>query len=184
MNDPRSSRRKQSALLRRNFLELTQSFIIPLERYIASLMPLQKNISPLKAPPSLKPFRPEDFIQTVENNGPQLTSGTKGNWIGLYKRFLHSNNFDSWLKYRQAEMETKITSLHLTMLSETDLLTWSKGKSEVELVDMVLRIRSKLRLISNKRVEVDTSVEEMLKIKLKSLTDSLPPDLKGILIKD
>lgn len=65
-----------------------------------------------------------------------------------------------------------------------DLLTWSKGKSEVELVDMVLRIRSKLRLISNKRVEVDTSVEEMLKIKLKSLTDSLPPDLKGILIKD
>lgn len=38
----------QSALLKRHLLELTQSFIIPLERYMASLMPLQKNISPYK----------------------------------------------------------------------------------------------------------------------------------------
>lgn len=38
----------QTALLRRHLLELTQSFMIPLERYIASLMPLQKNISPFK----------------------------------------------------------------------------------------------------------------------------------------
>jgi hypothetical protein len=32
----------QNALLRRFFLELTQSFIIPLERYFASLLPLRK----------------------------------------------------------------------------------------------------------------------------------------------
>jgi len=38
----------QSAMLRRHLLELTQSFIIPLERYVASLMPLQKSISPYK----------------------------------------------------------------------------------------------------------------------------------------
>lgn len=38
----------QSALIRRHFLELTQSFVIPLERYIARLMPLQKSISPYK----------------------------------------------------------------------------------------------------------------------------------------
>ena len=38
----------QSALLRRHMLELTQSFMIPLERYVASLMPLHRNISPYK----------------------------------------------------------------------------------------------------------------------------------------
>ena len=38
----------QSALLKRHLLELTSSFTIPLERYLASLMPLQKNISPYK----------------------------------------------------------------------------------------------------------------------------------------
>lgn len=45
----------QSALLRRHLLELTQSFMIPLERYIASLMPLQKNVSPFKVSNSM-PF--------------------------------------------------------------------------------------------------------------------------------
>lgn len=38
----------QTALLKRHLTELTDSFMIPLERYIASLMPLQKNISPFK----------------------------------------------------------------------------------------------------------------------------------------
>lgn len=38
----------QTALLKRHLTELTESFMIPLERYIATLMPLQKNISPFK----------------------------------------------------------------------------------------------------------------------------------------
>lgn len=38
----------QSALLKRHLLELTQSFMIPLERYMGTLMPLQKNVSPFK----------------------------------------------------------------------------------------------------------------------------------------
>lgn len=38
----------QTALLKRHLMDLTESFMIPLERYIASLMPLQKNISPFK----------------------------------------------------------------------------------------------------------------------------------------
>lgn len=38
----------QTALLKRHLIELTESFMIPLERYIATLMPLQKNISPFK----------------------------------------------------------------------------------------------------------------------------------------
>lgn len=38
----------QTALLKRHLLELTHSFMIPLERYVASLLPLLKNISPFK----------------------------------------------------------------------------------------------------------------------------------------
>ncbi|KAL1265079.1 hypothetical protein QQF64_003106, partial [Cirrhinus molitorella] len=74
----------QNAILRRYFLELTQSFIIPLERYVASLMPLQKSISPWKSPPQLRPFNQEEFMKTLEKAGPQLTSRLKGDWIGLY----------------------------------------------------------------------------------------------------
>lgn len=46
----------QSAILRRHLLELTQSFMIPLERYIASLMPLQKSISPFKVKQNTEHF--------------------------------------------------------------------------------------------------------------------------------
>lgn len=41
-------RQVQTALLKRHLIDLTESFMIPLERYIATLMPLQKNISPFK----------------------------------------------------------------------------------------------------------------------------------------
>ena len=44
----------QTALLKRHLIELTESFMIPLERYIASLMPLQKDISPFKVIANLR----------------------------------------------------------------------------------------------------------------------------------
>lgn len=55
------------------------------ERYLGSLMPLQKNISPHKGAPRLKPFDAEEFLKTIEHSGPQLTSGLKGDWVGLYR---------------------------------------------------------------------------------------------------
>ncbi len=55
------------------------------ERYVASLMPLQRNISPHKGAPRLRPFDVEEFLNTLEHSGPQLTSGLKGDWVGLYR---------------------------------------------------------------------------------------------------
>lgn len=74
-----------SALLRQHLLELTQSFIIPLEHYMASLMPLQKSITPWKSPPQICPFRQDDFLRSLEHAGPQLTCILKGDWLGLYR---------------------------------------------------------------------------------------------------
>ena len=77
------------------------------------------NFFVFQPPPSLKPFDPDEFIETVQNNGPQLTSMTKGDWIGLYQRFLFSANFEYWLRKRRREMKGKVWSLHLIALSET-----------------------------------------------------------------
>ncbi|KAG8225110.1 hypothetical protein J437_LFUL004031 [Ladona fulva] len=108
----------QTALLRRHLLELTQSFMIPLERYMASLMPLQKNISPYKAAPTPRPFNPDDFIATLGTSGPQLTSGTKGDWVGLYRRFFRSANFSGWFNTRYREVSQKLQILQLEALSD------------------------------------------------------------------
>uniref|UniRef100_A0A8D3E5U8 DENN/MADD domain containing 6Aa n=1 Tax=Scophthalmus maximus TaxID=52904 RepID=A0A8D3E5U8_SCOMX len=134
----------QNAILRRYFLELTQSFIIPLERYVASLMPLQKSISPWKSPPQLRPFIQQDFMKTLEKAGPQLTSRLKGDWIGLYRHFLKSPNFDGWFRNRRREMMQKLEALHLEALCEEDLQQRIEKHTEVESVDLVLKLKDKL----------------------------------------
>lgn len=109
----------QSAILRRYLLELTQSFMIPLERYMASLMPLQKDISAFRAAPAPNPFKQDCFLATLEQSGPQLTSPLKGDWSGLYKRFFRSPNFLDWYEIRYRELTQTLQHLQMQALSNT-----------------------------------------------------------------
>lgn len=107
----------QSALLRRHLLELTQSFMIPLERYMASLMPLQKDISPFKSAPVPNHFKQDSFLATLEQSGPQLTSPLKGDWAGLYKKFFRSPNFRDWYDTRYKELSRTLQHLQAQALA-------------------------------------------------------------------
>lgn len=171
----------QTALLRRYFLELTQTFIIPLERYLASLMPLAKTISPYRAPPKVRPFSCDDFIKSLEANGPQLTSRIKGDWAGLYKRFLKSPNFVGWFNARAKEMSAKLTLLHLESLSEAKIVIWMEGKAEVELVDMVLRIRNKLAEAKKDNLALADIIVERLEGHVTTIVKTLPSDLQTVI---
>lgn len=177
----------QSALLRRHLLELTQSFMIPLERYLASLMPLQKDISPFKSAPLPNPFKQDDFLSTLEECGPQLTSACKGDWEALYKRFFSSPNFKGWYETRYFELQQTLQALHMQTLSESNLVEWVKGKHEVEIVDMILRLKQKLTLCSSSQmaalpVQLNTKdTREQLLKHLESMKRCLPDDLKQIL---
>ncbi|XP_078517693.1 protein DENND6A isoform X1 [Lissotriton helveticus] len=173
----------QNAILRRYFLELTQSFIIPLERYVASLMPLQKTISPWKSPPQLRPFIQDEFIKTLEKTGPQLTSRIKADWIGLYRHFLKSLNFDGWFRTRRKEMTQKLEALHLEALCDEDLLDWVQKHTEVEAVDLVLKLKSKLVQAKREHLPVKLSTLETLQAHIHTIILALPEDLQGILRK-
>uniref|UniRef100_A0A8C5QX52 DENN domain containing 6A n=1 Tax=Leptobrachium leishanense TaxID=445787 RepID=A0A8C5QX52_9ANUR len=173
----------QNAILRRHFLELTQSFIIPLERYVAGLMPLQKSISAWKSPPQLKPFIQEEFMKTLEKAGPQLTSRLKGDWIGLYKHFLRSPNFDGWFRVRRKEMTQKLEALHLEALCNEDLLIWVQKHSEVEVVDLVLKLKNKLVQAEREHLPVKADVLSKLREHVDAIIQELPEDLQGILLK-
>ncbi|XP_041080631.1 DENN/MADD domain containing 6Aa [Polyodon spathula] len=173
----------QNAILRRYFLELTQSFIIPLERYLASLMPLQKSISPWKTPPQLRPFSQEEFMKTLEKAGPQLTSHLKGDWIGLYRQFLKSPNFDGWFRMRRKEVSQKLEALHLEALCEEDLLLRIQKHTEVETVDLVLKLKDKL--VQAERDQLPVKPETLVKLQthIEAVILALPADLQGILLK-
>ncbi|XP_059800177.1 DENN/MADD domain containing 6Aa [Hypanus sabinus] len=174
----------QSVILRRYFLELTQSFIIPLERYVASLMPLQKSISPWKSPPQLKPFSEEEFMKTLEKAGPQLTSKLKGDWIGLYRQFLKSPNFDGWFRSRWKEMTQKLEALHLEALCDADLLIWIQKHTEVEVVDLVLKLKEKLLQAKQHHLPVKQDTLKKLQMHTEAIILSLPEDLQSILLKN
>ncbi|XP_075219220.1 protein DENND6B isoform X2 [Lycorma delicatula] len=171
----------QSALLRQHLLELTHSFMIPLERYMSTLMPLQKNISPYKAAPSPWPFNPDDFISSLETSGPQLTSGIKGDWVGLYKRFFRSPNFNGWFNSRYKHMSQKLQILQLQALSDADVKDWVQGKQEVEVVDMILKIRCKLEQCETDDINLSKEIRQQLKLRIDDIVCTLPDDLKTVL---
>ncbi|XP_006631043.2 DENN/MADD domain containing 6Aa isoform X1 [Lepisosteus oculatus] len=173
----------QNAILRRYFLELTQSFIIPLERYVASLMPLQKSISPWKSPPQLRPFNQEEFMKTLEKAGPQLTSRLKGDWIGLYRQFLRSPNFDGWFRTRRKEMTQKLEALHLEALCDEDLLLRIQKHTEVETVDLVLKLKDKLLQAEQEQLPVKVGTLARLRTHIEAIILTLPEDLQAILQK-
>ncbi|XP_041975641.1 protein DENND6B [Aricia agestis] len=167
----------QTAMVKRHLLELTQSFMIPLERYMASLMPLQKNISPFRAPPIPNPFNPEDFFASLQHAGPHLTTGIKGDWIGLYRHFFRTPNFSAWFHERHGKLTDKLHALQLEALAESDLKRWSIGKKEVEIVDMVLKLREVLR----SDPPVASNTRTLLAKRLEELNSVLPEDMKSIL---
>ncbi|KAM8778440.1 protein DENND6B isoform 4-T4 [Rhynchonycteris naso] len=170
-----------TALLRRHLLELTQSFIIPLEHYMASLMPLQKSITPWKTPPQIRPFHQDDFLCSLEHAGPQLTCILKGDWLGLYRRFFKSPNFDGWYRQRRKEMAHKLEALHLESICEANIETWMQGKSEVEVVDLVLKLREKLVRAQSHHLPVKEETLQRAQLYIEMVIGSLPKDLQAVL---
>ncbi|XP_072829899.1 protein DENND6B isoform X3 [Vicugna pacos] len=171
-----------SALLRRHLLELTQSFIIPLEHYMASLMPLQKSITPWKTPPQIRPFRQDDFLRSLEHSGPQLTCMLKGDWLGLYRRFFKSPHFDGWYRQRHKEMAQKLEALHLEAICEAqNIEIWMKDKSEVEVVDLVLKLRERLVRAQGHQLPVKEATMKRARLYIETVVRSLPMDLQVVL---
>ena len=72
-----------------------------------------------QAVPGLSPFKAEEFLASVEHCGPQLTTGVKGDWAGLYRRFLRTPNFESWSQQRHQEANKKLRALQMEALSQS-----------------------------------------------------------------
>ncbi|KAG8185762.1 hypothetical protein JTE90_000745 [Oedothorax gibbosus] len=171
----------QNVILRYFFLELTQSFMSPLERYMVRLMPLKKNISPHKDIPQPHPFNPDDFLKSIEHSGPQLTSGIKGNWSGLYRRFFRSAIFSSWYENRYNEVLHILQGLHIQAISDANMLEWIHDKQEVEIVDLVLRLRKKLAAAESGNLSLPEKTVEKLQSHVNSIIGTLPEDLQNVL---
>ncbi|KAH9520916.1 Protein dennd6a [Dermatophagoides farinae] len=174
----------QNAMLRRFLIELTQSFSIPLERYFASLMPLAKNLSPFKRPPILQHFKIEEFINSLEATGPHLTSMVKGDWNGLYRRFLRSPNFVCWYSSRLNEATQKIQSLHIETICDSNLANLLNDKQEIEIVDLILKLKDNINCATNGQLDISKEMIEKLQKNMDQIIDKLPEDSRSLFINN
>lgn len=161
---PKNARRPQSvqdAVIKKFFAELTTSFIMPLERYVASLMPLRKEISSWRTPPTARPFNAVEFLTQLKLKGPQLTSKIKGNWENLYQKFIRSPNFFGWLEKRERSMKDQIFKLHIEAMSSKNIVVgeWME-KSCVEQVDQIFRFSRIMKNLAKPCENTINSVNE------------------------
>ena len=105
--------------------------MIPLERYFSSLMPLHKSISPFKSVPKLKEFDAEEFLRNLKQASPELAPNLKGDWHGLYRRFLDSLNFRYWYQLKKIEAEKKLELLQIRVLCDYVRAIFSQAMGSV-----------------------------------------------------
>ncbi|EGC32555.1 hypothetical protein DICPUDRAFT_155470 [Dictyostelium purpureum] len=135
--------------LRTYFLQLTQKFLIPLERYFSSLLPLAKTISIFQRPPRLKPFDREEFIRRITESDERYIIDSKSKEIELYKQFLDSVNFKQWLDDKRAEAIRHLNILYRKAILDADIHSLLKGKPISIAYDLCKRVEDQLILEEN-----------------------------------
>ena len=74
--------------------------------------------------------------------------------------------------------------VHFSLMSclfPQDVLSWVKGRQEVEVVDLVLRLRSKLADADSEQLPVHANTLAKLRLHLRDVMRSLPEDVRAVL---
>ena len=93
-----------SEALRRHFTSRTNALLVPLQRYLQTLIPTpSESRSNLSAPARLKPFQDAAFFASLKANGSPLLFKSSSKQRGFYERWLRTPAFGLWLA-RQEEV--------------------------------------------------------------------------------
>lgn len=159
--------------LRRHFYELTQQFVLPLDRFVTRLMPLKRDVSPFRPLPRFPDFHVDDFFASLREH--LKTQPRKGNWTALYSRFIESGNFRLWLKTRARAANNELLRLYLSTVCETDMQGELGRMAELKLMDLYIQIKQSMRVAVKRRL-VDAATAALLQVRLDSIVAHLPPD--------
>ncbi|KAJ3273251.1 Protein dennd6a [Terramyces sp. JEL0728] len=137
--------------IRQHFVELTQRFLQPLNRYFDSLIvgnPTYMDLTCLRSKPEIKPFRQDVFLKSFEQSVPTLPLASKRPVAEFYVAFLKSSNFASWLHYRTIDTYRTWRYHYLNTLCTYQITPWVKkhlnSGTMVECVDLLMRYKQEL----------------------------------------
>jgi hypothetical protein len=160
-------------------LSLSQSFLMPLNRFLHTLLPPRSELSPFRAPPTLRRFSTPAFLHSLSALPPPTSSMRTSFPDTLYRVFLNSPNFVSWHSARRRTADKHLYQQYVAQLLSSSLCAQLPSMQEVELVDLYLRVREELAAPSRLRAhgKAHTSAEQ-LRALLSRIIDSLPADLR------
>ena len=105
-------------------------------------------MSNLRSKPEIKPFSHESFFKLLESSPPLLSVALKGPVAELYRKFLKSANFGSWLQIRTGQVNREWRIAYLNVICTQNMEEWAREKllshRDVEVMDLLLRIQDEL----------------------------------------
>jgi hypothetical protein len=121
-----------------------------------------------------KVFKPERFYNYIEKHGynEQLFEGKRADVLDLYKRFIYSVNFASW-------MDQRIQEAYLNDILHTDISQLLRDVSEVGMIDLFLRLKEEYELEKQGLGLTcgDTEIIKRLQLFLQQTLQCLPTSL-------
>ncbi|KAJ3361835.1 hypothetical protein HDU91_003721 [Kappamyces sp. JEL0680] len=136
--------------IRRHFLELSERFLQPLNRYFDSLVvgsPQEMNLSKLRPYPEIRPFKRDSFMQRIDQSVPSLPLQSKRPLAEFYDKFLMSPNFASWLSHKTSSAYRNWRNYYLKLLANADIEYWIESRlsdSIVECIDLMMRLKEEI----------------------------------------
>ncbi|KAJ7406482.1 Protein DENND6B [Pitangus sulphuratus] len=120
------------------------------------------------------------------------TLDTKPGIYTSYKTFLHKDKslikrlLKGIQRKRPSEVQSALLRRHLLELTQSfiiplDIVAWMKDKSEVEIVDLVLKLREKLVRARCQHLPVKEETLQRVGLYIDTIIGSLPEDLQAVL---
>ncbi|KAJ6227723.1 hypothetical protein M0813_09626 [Anaeramoeba flamelloides] len=135
-----------SKCIRKYFYHLTKQFILPLENYFNQLIPDITAISPFYQLPVLHGFSENQFLDKLFRS--ELGRDFQGKYTEteqiLYRKFIHSPTFLLWYYSKKKEVSNLFSKLYRESIFQVNSEYLIKGKNEIQLIDLTLRIFKKL----------------------------------------
>ncbi|OZJ06645.1 hypothetical protein BZG36_00358 [Bifiguratus adelaidae] len=180
--------------LRRHFVDLTEKFLVPFNRYFSTLIPFHQNLASSGSKLQLRPFQTDQFLSSLKEHGPQLPYKSSLRSAAditrdLYVQFTKCGNFAMWLQHRSDEAIKEIRKRQIQMLCDSDIQAWISDRPEVELVDMLLRYKAQLAeshsssseargARDERSLQLTSAQTDRLQRQMEQLIAALPKDLR------
>eukprot|EP00164_Ancoracysta_twista_P005295 GFYU01007249.1.p1 GENE.GFYU01007249.1~~GFYU01007249.1.p1 ORF type:complete len:759 (+),score=92.09 GFYU01007249.1:60-2336(+) len=165
-------------ILRKHFIQLTQRFMQPFEKYF-SVPPFARTNDPFCDIPDLEEFDADKLLDIVRQMPPEdRILENKSRSVDFYKRFMSSPNFDHWYRYRRQGTLTQTEEVYRQARFHCNVQQLAQSMTDIERISLLRRIQVTLEAESTSE-PVDEAMVAKLAEQCRTVHQLLPEDFRA-----